>query len=55
MDKKDFKTFSLAQKFVDEQVDEVSKVQLWSDNLETFGTSEVALKLLDKEMGNYEN
>lgn len=55
MKENDFKTFSLAQKFVDEQVDEVSKTQLWQDKLETFGTSEVALKLLDNEMKNYKD
>lgn len=55
MKENDFKTFGLAQKFVEEQIDEVSKTQLWQDKLESFGTSEVALKLLDNEMKNYKD
>ncbi len=47
----DMMTFNLAQKYVSEQVEEISKLQLWLDKLETFGSDKIALKLLDEEMG----
>ena len=47
----DFLTFGLAQKFVNEQVEELSRNQLWMDKLETFGEDKIAMKLLDQEMG----
>jgi len=52
MEESDFKTFGLAQFFVNEQVEELSKTQFWVDQLDTFGTNEVALKLLDEQMGD---
>ena len=51
MSEADFLTYGLAQKLVNEQVEELAKSQLWVDKLETFGTDKIALKLLDKEMG----
>ena len=47
----DFLTYGLAQKLVNEQVEELAKVLLWVDKLETFGTDKIALKMLDQEMG----
>ena len=51
MQESDFLTYGLAQKLVNEQVEELAKSQSWVDKLETFGTDKIALKLLDKEMG----
>ena len=51
LESNDFKTFGLAQKYVDEQVGEIAKVQTWVDRLESFGTSDIAIRMLDKEMG----
>jgi len=46
----DLMTFGLAQKYIAEQVEEISKIQLWVDKLESFGTDTIALRLLDNEM-----
>jgi ferritin len=51
MDEGNFLTLQLAQKFLNEQLDELGKTQNWIDRLEAFGTSEEALRLLDNEMG----
>ena len=51
MQESDFLTYGLAQKLVNEQVEEVAKAQAWIDKLESFGEDKIALKLLDKEMG----
>lgn len=51
LEKKDLKTFGLAQKYVDEQIEEISKLQLWIDKLNAFGSEGAALRLLDNEMG----
>lgn len=47
----DFMTFTIAQKFIQEQIEELSKTQLWLDRLEAFGVDKTALRLLDNEMG----
>ena len=47
----DLMTFGLAQKYVEEQVGEIEKMQFWLDNLEQFGDSQVSLRLLDEKMG----
>lgn len=49
----DFMTMNVAQKFLAEQADEMSKVQLHVDKLKTFGTSKEALKLFDMDLGKY--
>jgi ferritin len=46
----DFLTFGLVQKYVAEQIEEVSKVQFWIDKLNSFSDSPIALRLLDDEM-----
>lgn len=47
----DFMTFTLAEKFLKEQVDELAKTNHWVDRLKAFGTDKIALRLLDNEMG----
>lgn len=47
----DHLTYKLALKFVKEQVDELAKLQNWLDRMNAFGTDEVALRMLDNEMG----
>jgi len=47
----DWMTLGLAQKYVNEQIEEIAKIQLWIDKLDAFGTSEIALRMLDEEMG----
>lgn len=47
----DFKTYGLAQQFVNEQVDEIDKTSSLMDELETFGSSPESLRLLDTKMG----
>jgi ferritin len=51
LDEVDLLTFGLAQKYIAEQVEEISKIQSLIDKLESFGTDKIALKLLDQEMG----
>lgn len=51
MEEKDFKNLVLAQKYCDEQVNELNKVQGWIDKLEAFGDDKIALRMLDQEMG----
>lgn len=46
----DFMTFTLAEKFLKEQIDELAKTNYWVDRLKAFGTEKVALRLLDNEM-----
>lgn len=48
----DIMTFGLAQKYVNEQIEELSKIQYWLDRLEAFGSDQIALRLLDNEMSN---
>lgn len=47
----DIMTFGLAQKYVEEQINEIAKAQLWIDKLNAFGEDKIALRLLDEEMG----
>lgn len=47
----DFMTFNLAQKYVAEQVEELDKIQTILDMLESFVTDKIALRLLDKRLG----
>ena len=47
----DHMLYTLAAKYVAEQVEEHDKMQTWVDKLETFGIDKIALKLLDNEMG----
>lgn len=48
----DFMTLHLAQKYLDEQVEEIAKMVYWLDKLNAFGTSSESLRLLDNEMNN---
>lgn len=50
MEEGDHMLYTLALKYLEEQHEELSKIQDWLDQLNTFGTSEVALRLLDNEM-----
>jgi ferritin len=47
----DYMTLELAQRYLKEQVEEVAKVTNLLDQLDAFGTSPEALKLLDNYMG----
>ena len=43
----DFKTFTLAQKYVTEQIEELAKLLTLIDHIETFGSTTTDMKLLD--------
>jgi len=47
----DLMTFVLAQKYMEEQVQEIEKARFWVDQLEQFGDSPISLRLLDEKMG----
>ena len=47
----DLMTMQLAQEYLREQTEEIAKTTYWKDRIEAFGDSEVALRLLDNEMG----
>jgi len=47
----DLLTYGIAQRLVNEQVEELAKTTLWKDKIESFGSDKIALKLLDQEMG----
>jgi ferritin len=47
----DYMTLELAQRYLREQVEEIAKVTNLLDQLDAFGTSPEALKLLDNYMG----
>jgi len=47
----DFLTFTLAQKYVSEQIEELDKLQYWIDRLALFGDDNSSLLLIDNEMG----
>lgn len=49
--KKDHMLYQLALQYLKEQVEEHDKMQTWMDKLEAFGTDNIALRLLDNEMG----
>lgn len=51
MEENDFLTFGLAQKYMNEQVEELAKAQMNIDKLEAFGDDPIALRLLDNEFG----
>jgi ferritin len=51
----DFMAFDFALKFLREQHEELTKTSGWVDELETFGTSLEALRLLDHKMEHYVN
>jgi ferritin len=46
----DFITMNVALWYLNEQVEELAKTQLWLDKLESFGRDKIALRLLDNEM-----
>lgn len=45
--------YMLGHRFVQEQVDEINKLQYWVDRLIAFGDDSCNLKLLDDEMGKF--
>ena len=47
---KSFMTLELAQKYLKEQVEEIEKTTTLLDQLDAFGTSDVALRLLDNHL-----
>ena len=47
----DHMLYTLASQYLKEQIEEHDKTQTWVDKLKTFGTSQVALRMLDEEMG----
>lgn len=47
-------TATLAHKFVEEQNDELGKLQLWIDMFDLYGDTGASLLMIDKEMGKYE-
>ena len=47
----DFMTLELAQWYLTEQVEEIAKTSMLKDRLEAFGEDKIALRMLDKEMG----
>lgn len=49
----DFMTFTLAEKFLKEQIDELAKTNYWVDRLKAFGKEKDVLRLLDDEMGQH--
>lgn len=51
LEESDMMTFGLAQKYINEQIEEIAKIQTWIDKLNAFGVDNVALRLLDNEMG----
>ena len=46
----DHMIYELALRYLKEQVEEHNKMQNWMDQLKTFGTDKVALRLLDNVM-----
>jgi len=51
--KSDHILYELALKFLKEQVEEHNKMQNWVDQLKSFGTDKIAMRLLDHEMKDY--
>ena len=47
----DHMLYTLAQKYLTEQIEELDKMQTWMDKLETFGKDKTALRLLEAEAG----
>lgn len=50
--KGDHMLYELSLKYLKEQVEEHNKMQNWMDELKTFGTDPIALRLLDNKMGS---
>jgi len=48
----DFMVFTLTQKYLEEQVEEHGKTQLWLDRLNLFGSDQINLREMDEEMGD---
>ena len=48
---KDFLLYQLSSKYMQEQQEELGKVQTYMDKLAAFGDSQVAMKLFDTELG----
>ena len=46
-------TYQFAQRYIEEQVNELQKTQFWIDQLNIFGDDKVALNLLDSKMKKY--
>jgi ferritin len=49
----DHMLYQLGLQYVKEQVEELSKLQNWLDQLESFGEDKIAMRLLDHEMKDY--
>lgn len=49
----DFQLFTLAQKYLTEQIEEQDKTQTLLDQLNSFGEDKIALRLFDQELRNY--
>lgn len=47
----DFMTMQLAQKFLNEQIEELNKVRTWADRIEIVGEDKCGLLIIDQEMG----
>lgn len=53
MKKADYMLYELALAYLKEQVEEHNKMQNWVDQLNSFGTDKIAMRLLDHEMKDY--
>jgi len=53
MKKTDHMLYELALSYLKEQVEEHNKMQNWVDQLNSFGTDKIAMRLLDHEMKDY--
>lgn len=53
MKKGDHMLYEFALAYLKEQVEEHNKMQNWVDQLESFGTDKIAMRLLDHEMKDY--
>jgi ferritin len=53
LDNQDHLLYSLANRYVKEQVEELDKAQTLKDQLESFGRDKIALRLLDHELADY--
>jgi len=51
--KSEHQLYELALMYLKEQVEEHNKMQNWVDQLESFGTDKIAMRLLDHEMKDY--
>ena len=53
MSKGDHMLYEFALAYLKEQVEEHNKMQNWVDQLNSFGTDKIAMRLLDHEMKDY--